>query len=483
MRWQKCGIFLISIVLTGMVLFLVFAVWTPVSLAHARVVTSGATILSAVTVQATPAEDATVTALNKEQLTQQVAGQQVAGQQHTWDNWLWGNAATILSSVLSTLVIVIGALLGLWRWRRERQDTQDKELKERRDVQDKELKERQIELEKRAEERFQAAVTGLGDEKEGARIGAAILLRTFLRPGYEQFYSQTFDLAVANLRFLRSAEPPADPDDTRPLTTLSRALIVVFKEAFPLTRNITIGNRKDALQSLDATGVQLDKAYLVEADMKQVWMPQASMRNADLSGACLRNAVLSYANLRNALLMETDLSGVYLHDADLSGANLVSANLSEAHLSRTRFNGAYLGEVNLNGAHLNGANLIRANLIRADLSGADLSGANLSRADLDEANLSGADLSGADFSNALLSEVILKGTNLRRAKGLSKEQLIACKAKGAILDEDQISPSQSTVAPPLAQSNDTQTLSAQGSLPLADTDKNSLASSQQNPEP
>ncbi|HZR42284.1 MAG TPA: hypothetical protein VFB12_19345 [Ktedonobacteraceae bacterium] len=39
-------------------------------------------------------------------------------QKRTLDNWLWSNAAAILSNFLSTLVIVIGVLIGLWRWGR-----------------------------------------------------------------------------------------------------------------------------------------------------------------------------------------------------------------------------------------------------------------------------------------------------------------------------------------------------------------------------
>src|SRR5204862_6473144 len=176
--------------------------------------------------------------------------------------------------LLSTLVFVIGGLIGLWRW----------------------FGDRRSEREKRAEERFQSAVTGLGDEKEGARVGAAILLRTFLRPGYEQFYSQTFDLAVANLRLPRTPDAPKDPDTPLPLTTLSQALIVVFKEAFPLVRS----QDKRSPESLDATGIQLDNAYLRGADLKQVWMPQASLRNVDLRKANLNEAKLSEANLNEA---------------------------------------------------------------------------------------------------------------------------------------------------------------------------------------
>ncbi len=375
-----------GIAIVGMLLFLVLMVWIPVSAAGARGRVSGLATPVTVTVRTTPTEDATVTALNKEKLKEDVAQQQ-----HTWDNWLWSNAAAILSSFLSTLVIVIGALFGLWRWRWDRRDAQDKELKDR-----------QNEREKRAEERFQSAVTGLGDEKEGARIGAAILLRTFLRPGYEQFYIQTFDLAVANLRLPRTSDLPKNSDAPQPLTTLSHALIVVFKEAFPLARSLSKGSP----QPLDASGIQLDNASLKEADLKHARMPQTSLRKADLSGA------------------------------DLTGADLSRANLSGAKLSKVK-----LRKVNLSGAKLG----------RTDLSGANLSEAKLSNVVFFGANLSGADLSGADLSKINLEDVLfLKHTNLHRVKGLTKEQLAACKAKGAIIDEDlTTSSSQSTVTPPL----------------------------------
>jgi uncharacterized protein YjbI with pentapeptide repeats len=76
----------------------------------------------------------------------------------------------------------------------------------------------------------------------------------------------------------------------------------------------------------------------------------------------------------------------------------------------------------------------------------------------------------------------LKGADLRGIIGLTKEQLEACKAKGAIIDEDSTTSSiQSTAAPlqPL-QSNDVplpSTPSAQGSLPTSDA-----VSSQQDSE-
>jgi len=232
MRWLKRDLWKAGIVIAGTLFFLVLMVWVPVSAAGVREMTSGPAGPVTVTVQATPTEDATVTALNKEKLAQEVKQLQ---EQNKPDplGWLRTNVAILFS----TLAVVFGGLFGLWRWRVDRQDAQDKELKDRRDAQDKELEDRKAEREKRVEERFQSAVTGLGDEKEGARIGAAILLKTFLRLGYEQFYTQIFQLVAANLRLPRTPNPPEDPAAPLPLTALRHALMMTFMEAFPLARD------------------------------------------------------------------------------------------------------------------------------------------------------------------------------------------------------------------------------------------------------
>ncbi len=388
MHWLKRDIWKADIAIAAMPLLLVLMVWTSVPAVGTHERASGHPKPVMVTAQATPIEDATVTTLNKEKLVQEV---KQLKEQNELD--LFGWLRTNASILLSTFVVVVGALIGLWRW-----------LGERRDEHEKRREDQRSEQEKRAEERFQSAVAGLGDEKEGSRIGAAILLRTFLRPGYEQFYTQTFDLAVANLRLPRTPHPPEDPNTPLPLTTLSQALIVVFREAFPLVRS----QDKRSPESLDATGIQLDNAYLRGADLKQMWMPQSSLRKVDFSEANLSEANLSWTKLSGARLNETDLSKANLSGADLSGADLSRARLNEADLNSTYFNGA-----NLSGADLSGADLREANL-----SGADLSWANLSRAYLSEADLNGTNLSEAD-----LSEADLRGANLRGVVGLTKGQL------------------------------------------------------------
>jgi len=84
MRWQKRDLWKAGIVVGG-VLFLALMALVTVSAAdaHGSMSTAGT-----VTVQATPTEDATVTALNKEKLEEDVAQEQ-----HTFANWFWNNGA------------------------------------------------------------------------------------------------------------------------------------------------------------------------------------------------------------------------------------------------------------------------------------------------------------------------------------------------------------------------------------------------------
>jgi uncharacterized protein YjbI with pentapeptide repeats len=410
MRWLKRDIWKTGLALAGMLLLLVLRVWVPVSVAGAYEGTSGLATPVTGTVQATPTVDATVTALNKEKLEQEV--QQLKNQNASdLFGWFRTNAAILFS----TLAVVFGGLFGLWRWRVDRRDAQDKELKDRRDAQDKDLK-------AQAEERFKTAVTALGDEKESVQVGGAILLRSFLNKEdkeiYERYYTQIFDLAVAYLRLPRTPPSLEDPDGIPhspedlnaplPLTTLRQALIVVFKEACPLARS----QNKGSPQSLYATGIQLDNASLWKADLKQVWMPQASLREADLREAKLMEADLSKADLNGADLREAKLMEADLRETTLSGADLREADLREADLR----------EADLRRANLSKANLSKASLIRADLREADLREADFSYSALDE-----ADLREADLRRATLSSVVLCGANL------SKANLIRADLRGAFL--------------------------------------------------
>src|SRR5207248_2335465 len=203
MRWVKRDLCRVGVTWVGLLFLMVGMEWVPIS-ASAHEGLSGQALAGSLQTAPTVDVTATVTALNEEKL------------QHEND-WWWSNGATILSGVLSALVLVIGGLFGIWQWRTNRNDTLIKESNDRKEAQDKELRDREDarrkaaeaqdkELRDRAEERFNSAVTALGDENEGTQLGGAVLLRSFLSEGdeanYGRYYAQIFDLTVAYLRLL-----------------------------------------------------------------------------------------------------------------------------------------------------------------------------------------------------------------------------------------------------------------------------------------
>ncbi len=508
MCWLKRERWKAGIALVGMLLVLM--VWVPVSAYGAYERASELATPVTGTVQATPTVDATATALNKEKLQQEVKqlqeqndAQVIASNneklQHGND-WWWNYGATILSSFLSTLVLVVGALIGFGQWRGNQRTEQ----------------------EKRAEERFQKVVEGLGSERTEAKVGAAITLRTFLQPGYKRFYGQAFDLAVAHLR-LRKAEasapaPPSSPDhvliipqgtwqqEQQPppstasisLDSLSQGLITVFKESFPLARKeLQKPNAQFDPQLLDATGVRLDHAYLAGTDLAEAWLVRASLREADLSNSQLEGAHFSFAQLGGAdlgwaLLKEADLSNAQLKEADLRNTKLERADLRFANLEGAIFGGTSLKEADLREAQLKEVDLSNAQLEGTDFRSSQLEGAIFSKAKLKEVDFRSAQLEGANFSNAQLKEVDFRSAQLERADlrfaNLEGANFSNAQLKGAIFNDVQQAPasdtsSSSSLSP--EQSNDTQSSSApsaQVDTPPPETDRNGAISSQQGPE-
>jgi len=117
----------------------------------------------------------------------------------------------------------------------------------------------------------------------------------------------------------------------------------------------------------------------------------------------LQSLHLSGANLRRVNLASRYLEGIELRGADFYGAHFSAANMTGA---------------DLRDAVLHGTRLDIANLTEARLDGADMSKSVLSRARLIDASLRGVDL-----TEAVLAGTDLSGANLRRARGLTAEQL------------------------------------------------------------
>ncbi len=278
--------------------------------------------------------DPTVTALQKEQLVQQVE------QLKNENAWYWTNASTFFTA----MTLIIAGIAGGIRW----------------------FGDRQAEREKRTEERFQTVVTGLGADTMQARAGAAIMLHTFLQDGYERFYLQAYELAIVHLR---QVDPPGK--DPIPSTPLRDALTTIFKEAYPLARKVV----KQDSRYFNASRVQLDFAYLSGSDLHGIWMPNSTVRQAFLNRINLADAILSDCKFAHSELKNANLANAQLRRVDFSHADLSDANLSHTKLRR-----AMLIDANMKNADFTGAELPQA-----DLTGADLTGSNIEAA----ASLSG----------------------------------------------------------------------------------------------
>src|SRR5690348_4827164 len=107
MRWLKRDICKVGISVAGLLLLLVFMLWWPVS-AGAFEGAPGTAIPITKTVQATPSVDPTMTALQKEQLTQQVRQLD-----NWWLYWLYNGSAALIAAITAIVV----ASIGLYQWR------------------------------------------------------------------------------------------------------------------------------------------------------------------------------------------------------------------------------------------------------------------------------------------------------------------------------------------------------------------------------
>lgn len=430
MFWRKCDLGRAGAIVAGVLLLLVLIAWVPLS-TNAYEGTSGLAVTPTAT--ATPAVDLTVTALAKEQLELQV--KQLQNQLQDQNNWFENNSTALIAAAATVIV----AMFGILQWAITVRQAQDKARKDRENERQKERDAQNKELRAQAEERFKTAVTALGDEKESVQVGGAILLRSFLNEDdkevYGRYYAQIFDLAVAYLRPSNTSLLVEDSDSIplssedlsapAPLNPFRQALVIVFREVFPLARE------EETSLSQDATGIQLDHADLMATDLKHARMPYSSLRKANFSFA---------------LLQEVYLRGSHLEGTEFVGAQLQEGNFTIAHLKGANFNGAHLEKANLGGASLTGAYFEDAKLRGAILGNADLTGAHLSGADLSKADLTEANLSGVIGLEEVRS---LDHADMQRVTGLTGEQLITCKAKGAIVDvETAVKAFQKVVPPP-----------------------------------
>lgn len=180
---------------------------------------------------------------------------------------------------------------------------------------------------------------------------------------------------------------------------------------YPVCPNCDLTNK-----TLD--GLDLTRAYFVDARLTGMNLSNLIFREANFRGADLSNADLTGANLTL-----TTFAGSNLSSAILSSANLIESNLGGSNLTNANFTGADLSNSILSGTILQGSKFTNAIFAGADFGAVDATGVGLrgvqwNGAQVVNTNFSNADLTGSlnfdttDRTNVMWSNTICPdGTN------------------------------------------------------------------------
>ena len=188
----------------------------------------------------------------------------------------------------------------------------------------------------------------------------------------------------------------------------------------------------------------IDKAYLVNANLEGSDFSDSSFKEANLSNAnfkkaklanthfgeaVLNNANFELANIKGANLYRAELRGAYLRHQKLGECNINCARFGKANLVGTRFknsatkNSSFIGAL-LDTSHIHDftfedcefidASLNYAKLKNTTFSQCSMEGAGFQNADLTSVNFVETELKKATFIKATLYYVYFKKSNLER---------------------------------------------------------------------
>jgi uncharacterized protein YjbI with pentapeptide repeats len=287
-------------------------------------------------------------------------------------------------------------------------------------------------------ERFTRAIDHLASDNLMTRLGGIYALERIARDS-DRDHWPVMEILTAYVREQAPASKTEEEEEGEPdqVLILGRAWYQPVESRVPpvdIQAAITvIGRREPVKFQFELGRIDLHSTDLRGADLQHAFLQKANLTKADLRSADLREA-----QLHEALLDQADLRGVRLENALLQKANLGTADLRSATLTGAQLQQALLAGALLQGASLRKAQLQQALIPEADLRGANLEGANLDGAyfegtDLDGVNIQGASLAETDFVDAMFGSVKLAGANLdgsnlegmdlRRARGLTQDQI------------------------------------------------------------
>ena len=248
-------------------------------------------------------------------------------------------------------------------------------------------------------DRYTKAISQLASDQLTERLGGIYALEHLIVES-ERDHDTVVDVLAAFIR----ERAPMRPSGTTPLGPVGTEHLAQSRPGTPAEPPTDVQAALTVLGRRPIGRSERNPIGLAGANLRGTNLFEARLRNANLSGALLQGATLDKADLRNA-----NLSGAQLQGATFENTQLEAAILQEAQLQR-----AYLVNAQLQAADFYEAQLQGANFGGADLQNVDFSGAQLQRASLFHTNL----------RDALLDNTNLEGADLRRARGLTLDQIL-----------------------------------------------------------
>jgi len=153
-----------------------------------------------------------------------------------------------------------------------------------------------------------------------------------------------------------------------------------------------------------------------------------SFAGEDLRGINLSNCDLQGIDFSEANLSKADLRGASLKKANLKSAKLVKAMIEDVNFKEADLTQADLSLVSAQAADFRDTKLVAAKLIKGNFVGADFSRSDLSQAYLTLADFRGTELAEVNFTSSEVTK-----TNFKGVSGLTTEDNVILKERGALL--------------------------------------------------
>lgn len=251
-------------------------------------------------------------------------------------------------------------------------------------------------------ERFTAAVAHLGDASPDVRLGGIYALERIMRDSPKDQRSIVGVLsAYVRAHCGKAKTAPQGRRDAVAVTAAATAIA----ERRP---------GRDDEELVDWSGCQLadvvvEDSYLRRSDLSRTKMSHVYFYDGDLSFSDLSQAVFDDVGLDGANFTEAELTGV---DMTKSRTDLEPGEV------------AFLSDVNFARCDLTGTNFTRLGFAQINFKEADLTGANLSHTEAAPVSREPFAVGRTSFEGAIMANTNLDGADLRKAHGLTADQLI-----------------------------------------------------------